>query len=180
MKFARGNLVEISSKEKGLKGSYYPAVIITYLSNNEYIVQYRTLLAEDGLSPLREVIPADEIRPAPDEIPVTGFSVGDLVDAYDRDGWWVGKINRIKGSNYYVYFKRTDEKIAYSLSSLRVHQRWVNGSWQKAEWNYRSKIVSVYVTTRVNKGRMVQPKTVINNTNERAYSSGFLTTTTKT
>lgn len=129
MRYPRGKRVEISSKDEGFEGSYYPAIIITYLSNQDYIVQYRTLLNEEGLGPLREVVSGDQIRPAPDEIPVTGFSIDDVVDAYDKDGWWVGKIKKIKGSKYYVYFKRTGEMNAYPLSLLRVHQRFVDGSW---------------------------------------------------
>ncbi|CAH1437061.1 unnamed protein product [Lactuca virosa] len=87
MAFQRGDRVEISSNEKGFEGSYYTANIIARLSKKEYIIQYRTLLKEDGFGPLREVVSADQIQPLPPQIPVTGFSLGDAVDAYEKDGW---------------------------------------------------------------------------------------------
>lgn len=120
--FKRGDKVEISSKDEGFEGSYYLANVISRISNKNYIVQYRTLLNEDQSGPLREVVSAPQIRLFPDHIPVTRFSVGDIVDAYDKDGWWVGKIKGVKGSNYAVYFKGSGEKIVYPLSLLRLHQ----------------------------------------------------------
>ncbi|KAI3747630.1 hypothetical protein L6452_10164 [Arctium lappa] len=129
MAFERGDRVEILSEEEGFVGSYYAANIITWLMKKEYIVQYKTLLKDDGSGPLREVVSADQIQPVPPEIPVTGFSFGDVVDAYDKDGWWVGRISGRMGSNYFVYFANTKEEIAYPLCLLRIHQDWVAGAW---------------------------------------------------
>lgn len=129
MAFQRGDRVEISSNEEGFEGSYYTANIIARLSKKEYIIQYRTLLKEDGFGPLREVVSADQIQPLPPQIPVTGFSLGDAVDAYEKDGWWVGKISGKIGSNYFVHFENSKEEIVFPLGFLRVHQNWINGAW---------------------------------------------------
>ncbi|KAI3722949.1 hypothetical protein L2E82_34179 [Cichorium intybus] len=129
MAFQRGDRVEISSKEKGFEGSYYTANVIARLFKEEYIIQYRTLMKEDGFGPLREVVSADQIQPLPPEVPATRFSAGDVVDAYEKDGWWVGTISGKMGSNYFVYFENTNEEIVLPLGLLRIHQNWVNGSW---------------------------------------------------
>ncbi|XP_024961114.1 DUF724 domain-containing protein 3-like [Cynara cardunculus var. scolymus] len=128
MAFRRGDRVEISNKEEGFQGSYYQANIIAWLSDQNYIVQYRTLVKDDGSAPLREIVSADQIRPLPPEILVTGFSSLDVVDAYDKDGWWVGKICGKTGSDYLVKFENSEE-IAYPSGFLRIHQDWMNGVW---------------------------------------------------
>nr|XP_043634938.1 protein AGENET DOMAIN (AGD)-CONTAINING P1 [Erigeron canadensis] len=127
--FQRGELVEIVSQDDGFEGSYYAANIISSLGNNDYIIQYKTLVKEDNSGLLREVMSANNIQKLPDKIDVTDFSVGDIVDAYDKDGWWVGKIVKKSGSKYYVYFKGSGERNAYPISLLRVHQEWVDGKW---------------------------------------------------
>ncbi|KAL4577829.1 hypothetical protein LXL04_013943 [Taraxacum kok-saghyz] len=129
MAFQRGDRVEISSKDQGFEGSYYLANIIACLSKKEYIIQYRTLLNDDGFGPVREIVPADQIQPVPPEVPASGYSRGDVVDAYEKDGWWIGKISGKIGSNYVVYFKNTNEEIAYPSGLLRIHQDWINGAW---------------------------------------------------
>ncbi|KAI3735977.1 hypothetical protein L6452_15505 [Arctium lappa] len=129
MAFRRADRVEISNKEEGFVGSYYLANIIAWLSNEEYIVQYRTLLKDDDSGPLREIVSADHIRPLPPEILVTDFSSSDVVDAYDKDGWWVGKISRKIGSDYLVKFENTNVEYAYPFGLLRIHQEWVDGVW---------------------------------------------------
>ncbi|PWA77563.1 Agenet-like domain-containing protein [Artemisia annua] len=127
--FQRGDRVEIASNEEGFEGSYYPANIITWLVNEDYIIRYRTLVSESGFEHAREVVSADQIRPIPPNVVVEGFSVGDEVDAYDNDGWWFGKIIGKTESKYLVYFEGSEEENAYPLSSLRVHQEWVDGGW---------------------------------------------------
>ncbi|KAI3780471.1 hypothetical protein L2E82_10452 [Cichorium intybus] len=129
MAFQRGDRVEISSNEEGLAGSYFTANIIASISKKEYIIQYRTLLDDDGFGPLREIVSADQIRPTPPEIVTTEFSLLDMVDACDNDGWWVGKIIRKMGSNYLVYFENSREEIVYPLRQLRIHQEWDGGVW---------------------------------------------------
>ncbi|XP_023745105.1 protein AGENET DOMAIN (AGD)-CONTAINING P1 [Lactuca sativa] len=129
MAYERGDRVEITNKEEGFAGSYYIANIISSLSKKEYIIQYRTLLNDDGFAPLREIVTADQIRPLPPEVMTTEFSLLDLVDAYDKDGWWVGKVIRKTGSNYLVYFEDSREEIVYPLSMLRIHQEWDGRVW---------------------------------------------------
>lgn len=47
---------------------------------------------EDEIEKLREVVDETEVRPCPLQITVAEFDVMDKVDAYDRDGWWVGRV----------------------------------------------------------------------------------------
>lgn len=136
MKFHRGDQVEIMSKEEGFDGSYYPAIVVSELDKNEYIVQFKTLLKDDRSGLLRQVHTLDDIRPIPPEIPRTRFYMKDKVDAYDGDGWWVGTIIAIEESEseeevkYTIDFDTTEEQRKFTLEYLRVHQDWVNGKWK--------------------------------------------------
>ncbi|KAI3773363.1 hypothetical protein L1987_47890 [Smallanthus sonchifolius] len=130
MAFQRGDQVEVLNKEEGFEGSYFPAYIISRISYNEYIVQYKTLVKGDGSGPLREVFSTDKIRPKPREIVATDYCLSEVVDAYANEGWWVGKIIRKMGSKYLVYFESSNEETPYPLHRLRVHQEWRDGVWE--------------------------------------------------
>ncbi|XP_015886968.2 protein AGENET DOMAIN (AGD)-CONTAINING P1 [Ziziphus jujuba] len=130
MAFGIGEEVEVCSREDGFLGSYYAATVVAHLENmNMYIVQYKELLKNDESGPLIERVLKNEVRPVPLEMVATDFSYLDKVDAYDNDGWWVGKITGKEGSNYNVYFETTGEEIAYPVSRLRFHLDWCSGKW---------------------------------------------------
>ncbi|XP_059663979.1 protein AGENET DOMAIN (AGD)-CONTAINING P1-like [Cornus florida] len=125
------NYVEVCSKEDGFLGSYYLARVIGKLGKGKFMVQYMDLEEdEDGKKKLKEVVDATNIRPVPQEIKVWGFDVLAKVDAYDCDGWWVGRVTGTKDdSYYYVHFDSSGDEITYPISRLRVHQEYENGRW---------------------------------------------------
>ncbi|KAF8017744.1 hypothetical protein BT93_H2826 [Corymbia citriodora subsp. variegata] len=62
--FGKGNTVEVSSDEKGYEGSWFSAIVIDYIGNDKYLVEYLTLKAEDEIEPLREEAYSRYIRPS--------------------------------------------------------------------------------------------------------------------
>ncbi|XP_057793342.1 protein AGENET DOMAIN (AGD)-CONTAINING P1-like [Salvia miltiorrhiza] len=132
-RFRRGDLVEVASVQEGFVGSYYEATVVTDLSKHGYFVQYRTLLKDDLSGPLREVASAAEVRPRPPPVPATEYQLHDVVDAFDNDGWWWGRITGRSGDGYTVFFETTGDEIFYHRSRLRTHQEWSNGTWCLAE-----------------------------------------------
>ncbi|KAK9689912.1 hypothetical protein RND81_09G090400 [Saponaria officinalis] len=146
-KFKRGQQVEICSKEEGFENSYFPATIISEINkNNEYIVQFNTLLGEDEQRPLREFRSAADIRPVPPEIESIKYEVSDAVDAYANDGWWKGMVVKVVyGGRYQVKFDGGGrggevEVKKYLGSYLRVHQDWVDDHWVCSHKNLNSKL----------------------------------------
>ncbi|KAF6136550.1 hypothetical protein GIB67_016006 [Kingdonia uniflora] len=138
MKFQEGDRVEVQSKEDGFLGSYYEATVVTAVGKHKYLVKYKTLLTEDETESLQEIVDASEVRPTPPEIKSFGaFGLLDVVDAFDNDGWWVGKTTGKGLYKYVVYFDKWKIKIGYPPSELRVHQDWVDGKWVRArkEWS---------------------------------------------
>ncbi|KAF3443906.1 hypothetical protein FNV43_RR13596 [Rhamnella rubrinervis] len=129
MAYRIGDQVEVCSKEDGFLGSYYEATVISQVDTNSYRVKYKELLENDKSGPLVEKVMKEEIRPMPPKITDAAFAYLDEVDAFDNDGWWVGKITGKKGSAYYVYFETTGQEIAYPLSRLKVHLDFFNGTW---------------------------------------------------
>ncbi|XP_057465613.1 protein AGENET DOMAIN (AGD)-CONTAINING P1-like [Actinidia eriantha] len=130
MCFCVGSHVEICSNEDGFLGSYYEAKIVAKLGKDRLKVEYTTLLADNQKGPLKEIVRASDVRPVPPQIRASAFNVMDKVDAYDLDGWWVGRVTGRKiGSKYTVYFECSGDEYDYPASALRVHQEYVDGHW---------------------------------------------------
>ncbi len=144
MGFGIGERIEVCSKEEGFKGSFFAATVIAKPDKNSYYVRYKNLLENDGLTRLVEKVTKDEVRPVPQKINASStlsrYSMFDEVDAFDQDGWWVGKIiekvdeedieeEEDQEPMYYVYFSTYAQKIAYPISRLRAHLEWINGKW---------------------------------------------------
>lgn len=129
MGFQSGDKVKVSSKQDGFVGSYYEGVVIKEVATREYEVMYKNLLVDEfSQVPLLEDGKEDDLRPAPPKVPAMRFGLGEVVDAFDRDGWWVSVVvSEISPGTYGVYFDLYPEyKCIYPASSLRVHQDWVN------------------------------------------------------
>ncbi|KAF3661466.1 hypothetical protein T459_20331 [Capsicum annuum] len=136
MEFNKGDHVEVASKEDGFLGSYFEAILISYLAiNKKYIVQYKTLVKDDLSGPLEEVVSLPELRPVPPEIEVNEFDLCDQVDAFDSDGWWVGMVTAKIGRKYAVYFENFGVECVYHAKDLRVHQDWIDGTWISSKEN---------------------------------------------
>ncbi|KAJ8423378.1 hypothetical protein Cgig2_034206 [Carnegiea gigantea] len=120
--FQRGDRVEVLCTDEGFKGAYYPATIVAQIDAGEYLIQYDTLLRDDELAPLREMVSPAALRPMPPEIPAGKFVVRGKVDVFANDGWWVGKvIKRLpgRGRTYLVFFESNGElQEATILASL--------------------------------------------------------------
>lgn len=158
MAYRVGDSVEVFSKEEGFEGSYYAAKVLS-VEKKQVLVEYKTLLTDDESCWLREMVHFNRLRPRPSEIRVSEFHLNDEVDAYDNDGWWVGKITKIDESKYYAQFDGSGgggggdgvaepfsqvtvideskyyvhfpcgDEIGYPFSQLRVHQEWKDGRW---------------------------------------------------
>ncbi|KAL1802203.1 hypothetical protein ACET3Z_030850 [Daucus carota] len=130
-KFDKGTLVEVSTDEEGLQGAWFAATIIDKFSNDEYMIEYQSLVDDDGAKRLKEKANIKHIRPYPPETAdVDYFRVLQEVDALYKDGWWVGVITKaMQGKKYYVYFRATDEETVFKQSDLRPHQDWIDGKW---------------------------------------------------
>ncbi|XP_031092232.1 protein AGENET DOMAIN (AGD)-CONTAINING P1-like [Ipomoea triloba] len=135
MLFRRGDVVEVASQKQGFRGSYFVATVVMALTPvREYVVEYETLVTNDLSGPLREVVPAAEVRPVPPGFRMRDsgeFRKGDKVDAYDNEAWWAGEIIGKVGDKYKVYFDDSKEEIAYTVDLLRVHLDWIH---LRAKW----------------------------------------------
>ncbi|KAK7264397.1 hypothetical protein RJT34_32006 [Clitoria ternatea] len=128
--FQRDDKVEVCSNEEGFIGSYYEATVVSHLDNGLYMVRYKTLLEDDESQPLTETLFPKELRPVPPRVHSSNFSLYQCVDAFDNDGWWVGRITgQSDSSHYLVYFESSNEEIAYHSSKIRVHHEWLHGEW---------------------------------------------------
>lgn len=128
-----GSLVEVTSQEVGLLESFYQAIVLGHPTPDTYRVQYTTLWKDDWSAPLVEVVPFHHVRPVPPQDPRQNptFKVLDVVDAYDRDGWWEGVITKkLTRGKYVVYFELYKCELEYPGRRLRLHHEWENRSWR--------------------------------------------------
>ncbi|GMH30809.1 hypothetical protein Nepgr_032652 [Nepenthes gracilis] len=129
----RGAVVEVSSDDEGLRGSWYTATVLRAFSrrSNKVFVEYHSLMVDDeGSKPLREFINAVLIRPIPPREEARKFLLSEEVDAYHNDGWWEGVVTKVlEGSRYAVFFRCSREQIEFAESELRLHREWVQGDW---------------------------------------------------
>lgn len=130
--FSNGTFVEIKSDEEGFQGSWYTAVIVSSVGEDEYLVEYQTLKNEDGAELLKEKADALYMRPCPPVMQrLDRFKLFEKVDGWYNDGWWVGLICRVlDGLTYAVYFWTNNEELKFNHFDLRPHQEWIGGKFE--------------------------------------------------
>ncbi|KAK8650647.1 hypothetical protein V6N13_140276 [Hibiscus sabdariffa] len=139
--FTKGAPVEVSSDDDGFRGAWYSAIILeippksTSKKRKKALVKYKTLLADDGSSPLTEQVDPAYVRPLPpNEKGTPQIEVNDVVDASYRDGWWTGVVRKVlKKSKFRVYFDNPPDVIEFDRKALRVHWNWIDGKWVRPE-----------------------------------------------
>ncbi|XP_043687515.1 protein AGENET DOMAIN (AGD)-CONTAINING P1-like [Telopea speciosissima] len=112
-----GDSVEVHSNEEGYVGSFYEAKVLDVSKNHVLMVEYKTLVTPDESKWLRERVHVSQGRPRPPQLQVSNFNLSDEVDAYDNEGWWVGRITRICESKYYACFDGNSSSCKGSSSS---------------------------------------------------------------
>ncbi|KAJ7558374.1 hypothetical protein O6H91_04G036300 [Diphasiastrum complanatum] len=145
------NLLQVRQKEKGLRGSWHPGVVVKVWSGRRS-VEYDELLSKDGINKLRECIPVPRgvegvsqhmsrlpaqkergfIRPRPPsctEMPKDSWKKGLWVDAFYEDAWWEGILleDVLLTTDEYqvtVFFPDEGDEIRIPLQGLRARQEW--------------------------------------------------------
>ncbi|KAJ9552492.1 hypothetical protein OSB04_016537 [Centaurea solstitialis] len=129
------------SKSKNNKGS-------TSNSKNRkkigYLVKFVSLFEDgDPSEPLTEIVDPSFVRPLPPSYPTRNnvnnaveeeaadYELYDVVDAYDRDGWWMGVVTEVLNDDkYMVSFESPPEELEFEKSQLRLHVDWIDGHWE--------------------------------------------------
>ncbi|KAL0769547.1 hypothetical protein Bca101_034697 [Brassica carinata] len=136
----KGSEVEVSSQEEGLKGAYFRALLeenTTMSGRKKVSVRYKTLLTDDGSSPLTEAVQQSLLRPVPPEEEYAGVVLeeGTVVDAYLRDGWRTGVIinKKLEDNNFLVCFDSPPDIIVFEKTNLRAHVDWTDSKWVRPD-----------------------------------------------
>ena len=126
----RGTKVEARSDNEGFQGAWFGATIleppITPRSKNKgkVLVEYESLLADDGVNLCVEYISPTYIRPLPPKPDnVKLFELYEVVDAYYHDGWWKGVVTNVQEAKqdkkYTVVFENPPDQIEFWPRDLR-------------------------------------------------------------
>ncbi|KAI5673569.1 hypothetical protein M9H77_13933 [Catharanthus roseus] len=120
MVFEIGAKVEvIGNHYDGSLYSYYVGVVISKEGSNHYKVKYETRLKEDKSGSLIEVVDSSHLRPIPPTHPESCYSLGEMVDAFENGGWWVGLIDGKFGSDYFRFFPENRRRETFFLGTIK-------------------------------------------------------------
>ncbi|KAF8110108.1 hypothetical protein N665_0088s0119 [Sinapis alba] len=129
--FSNGTVVEVSSDEEGYVGCWFAAKVVEHICEDKYMIEYKDLREDNGIEPLKEEADFLHIRPPPPSDEDIDFAVGDKIDAFYNDGWWVGDvIESMKDGSVGIFFRLSGEKMRFGRQGLRLHKEWVNGTWE--------------------------------------------------
>lgn len=130
MTFKVDQRVEVMLPEEGFQNSYYEATVVS-VSDDGVHVRFEELSTDDNEEVLLEqVMPPAAVRPYPPTLTDINIEIGDIVDVYDRGGWWKGILvdsdeGRDDGNIYQVYFSylKPEEQYGwYPGWAIRLHQ----------------------------------------------------------
>ncbi|KAJ7565664.1 hypothetical protein O6H91_02G069900 [Diphasiastrum complanatum] len=153
-KIVEGSAVEVVPDEEGLHGVWFSAKALT-VKDNQVLVLYDELLADDGKSHLQEWIPFKATDAANQDAPRVRMAhpilkdeasrkrrrsalgnqlwmVGDHVDAWMRDGWWEGVVTSISEEDenkVTVYFPGDGDRQVIKSWNLRPSLVWKDEIW---------------------------------------------------
>ncbi|XP_062198360.1 uncharacterized protein LOC133901083 [Phragmites australis] len=136
-----GAEVEVRVDHDGFHGSWFEATVVDFApargrrSRASYKVAYSHLLAEDD-DTLVEPFAPSHIRPRPPPPPGPGssprrFLLHDIVEVFDRGGWWSGIVVEAAdpAASVSVAFPITREVIAFAPHLVRPRRDYVDGKW---------------------------------------------------
>ncbi|KAH9331084.1 hypothetical protein KI387_003192 [Taxus chinensis] len=133
-----GMRAETCSDDEGFRGAWFEGTVITISTHaGTCKFQYDKFVTENR-APLVEDVCVKNMRPIPPYKPLPlNCSIGDAVEARDKDCWWRGIIVKKLQSSptattelLSIYFPDTRTVKAYPRSALRPAQEWL-GSGQK-------------------------------------------------
>lgn len=124
MSFAVGSRVEVIGRGLAFHNSFYAATLIE-VDERKGWVEYEALVDDQGERVIEEVR-LRRLRPFPPLV-VIQLSVGDIVDVYDRGGWWRGTIVGETETQFHVFFDYMAVGLqhgVYDKVHTRIHQLW--------------------------------------------------------
>ncbi|KAG2624432.1 translation initiation factor IF-2-like isoform X8 [Panicum virgatum] len=138
-RFNPGDLVEVVPDEPGEQGAHYAAVVVERSTQPRgYTVEYDDLVEREGSDrPLREVVPAQILRPhPPPRCTYSGEAPGEhaAVDAFLDVAWWLAVYLGVVdgGGKVRVCFPDTREVMNFDAADVRPHFEWGwGGSFRK-------------------------------------------------
>ncbi|KAK9667962.1 hypothetical protein RND81_13G024100 [Saponaria officinalis] len=127
--YVAGSKVEVSFPGVGFMLGYYVGCVLWELEEGVYYVEFDHLFENYAL--IRDVVSVEQIRPCPPNVGRNNFSIGDTVEVFVNDGWWVGKVEAsYRHENCFeVVLDGSGEDVVVHACDMRLHQVWEDGTW---------------------------------------------------
>lgn len=115
--------MEVNHDDGGTYTPWFPGTIISRVSSNEFLVNYKDLELE------QTVVGIHQIRPVPSPVGDFELKIDDNVDVFWKQGWWKGYVREDLGyGKFRVTVSGTPTKV-FSKRKIRVHRKWINDNW---------------------------------------------------
>lgn len=130
--------VELQGVDDGYQGSRFQVEVLR-IARGKVLIQYKNFhVTDDPDSPLlTEIVDKNVLRPLPPKMNQTSWAVGEAVEAYYQDAWWIGFIRKYiaKGDTYLVSFGPGQEELNFPPPMLRTRQDYVKPKFsRKGAW----------------------------------------------
>ncbi|KAK6937586.1 Agenet-like domain [Dillenia turbinata] len=128
MKFKKGCLIEVLTRENHPYESWYPAEMMS-VDDGNYIVKYDLIMDQKG-EHLLERVPIEHVRPRPKHGKKKTWMVGDIAEVFDNHCWRIGKVAKVlKNDSFVIRLFGSIQLKEFHKSSLRIQQTWHNNKW---------------------------------------------------
>ncbi|KAL9244358.1 hypothetical protein vseg_018142 [Gypsophila vaccaria] len=110
---------------------FYAARVLFEVEENVFYAELDHLFANDQFDAAREVVSIKQMRPCPPNGGSRNFSVGDLVQVFANDGWWVGEVvGHYHAVNCFdVLLDGVNDVVFVEICDMRSHQIWEDDRW---------------------------------------------------
>ncbi|KAF5938316.1 hypothetical protein HYC85_022575 [Camellia sinensis] len=129
MRYKKGSIVEVLSKNEVPSGSWRCAEIICGNGHN-YTVRYEM---DPGATDeaIVERVSRKSIRPCPPPVKLSENCVpGDVVEVFQNFSWKMATVSKVLGRNcFLVRLLGSSHEFKVSKVDLRVRQSWQGGKW---------------------------------------------------
>ncbi len=116
--------------EDGFYGAWFIMIILKRFLEKCFIRYDEFVNENDNSKHLLEMVQISQLQPIPPNINKKSWVKNDVIEVYESDCWWVGKIIKylLRENKYVVDFPKSSQEMQVDASCIHIHQDWVQSN----------------------------------------------------